>query len=108
MGKKMLYKITFAHMDAVYEMYARHVAESDLFGFLVVEEFIFGENSTLVVDPAEERLKLEFSGVKRSFIPIQSIFRIDEVEKEGVVKVRDKTHDINKIAQFPVPGKPRE
>ena len=51
--------------------------------FLEVEQFIFGERSQMIVDPAEEKLKNEFSSIKRSFIPMQSVVRIDEVEKEG-------------------------
>lgn len=37
--------------------------------------------------------------MKRSFIPMHSIIRIDEVEKEGVVKVLEVKGD--KVAQFP-------
>ncbi len=108
MSKKTLYRITFSYLDAVYEIYARKVSESDLFGFLAVEEFIFGENSSLVVDPAEERLKLEFNSVKRTFIPMHAVFRIDEVDKQGVAKVRDKFPDSNKVTMFPVPGKSKD
>ena len=43
----------------------------------------------LIVDPAEEKLKSEFSSIKRSFIPVHSVIRIDEVEKEGVCKILD-------------------
>ena len=107
MSKKNLYRITFAYLDAVYEIYARKIHESDMFGFLVVEDFVFGENTSLVVDPSEERLKLEFNGVERTFIPMHAVFRIDEVSKQGVAKVRDKSPDANKITMFPVPGKPK-
>lgn len=107
MVHKTLYRVTFAYLDAVYEVYARKVSESDMFGFLVIEDFVFGENSSLVVDPSEERLKLEFNSVKRTYIPLQSVFRIDEVSKQGVSKVRDKSADVNKISLFPVPGKPK-
>ena len=105
MSKKTLFRITFSYLDAIYEIYARRVSESDLFGFLVVEELIFGENSSVVVDPSEERLKLEFNSVKRTYIPMHAIFRIDEVDKQGVAKVRDKSLDSNKVSMFPVPGK---
>lgn len=98
----------FANIDTVYEIYARQVSESDLFGFLLVENFVFGENTSLVVDPAEERLKLEFNNVKRTFIPMQSVYRIDEVSKEGVSKVREKSSEINKVTMFPGLGKPKD
>jgi hypothetical protein len=106
MSKKVLYRVIFSHLDAIYEIYARYVTESDLFGFVVVEDFVFGENASLVVDPSEERLKIEFADVKRTFIPMQSIFRIDEVNKEGVAKVREKTGESNKVTVFTPRGKP--
>ena len=108
MSNKTLYRVTFAHLDAVYEIYARKIHESDMFGFLVIEDFVFGENTSLVVDPSEERLKLEFNGVKRTFVPIHSVFRIDEVSKHGVAKVRDKSSDVNKVTMFPIPSKGKD
>lgn len=108
MTNHVLYRITFAYLDAVYEIYAQKMSESSLFGFLEVEDFVFGENSDLVVDPSEERLKLEFSSIKRTYIPIQSVFRIDEVNKKGVSKVRDKSQSSNKISMFPIPGQRKD
>ena len=40
----------------------------------------------MIVDPSEEKLKNEFSSVKRSYIPMHSLVRIDEVEKEVLLK----------------------
>ena len=108
MTNKTLYRVTFAYLDAVYEIYARKVHESDMFGFLIIEDFVFGETTSMVVDPAEERLKLEFKDVKRTFVPMQAVFRIDEVNKQGVAKIRDKSSDANKITLFPVPGKHKD
>lgn len=108
MTNKSLYRVTFAYLDAIYEIYARKIHESDMFGFLVAEDFVFGENTALVVDPSEERLKMEFNGVRRTFIPMQAIHRIDEVSKRGTAKVREKNPDANKITMFPVPGKPKD
>ena len=84
-------------------MYARHVYQSDLWGFLEVEEFVFGERSQMIVDPAEEKLKTEFSSIKRSFIPLQSVVRIDEVEKEGACKIIEVKGG-GKVTPFPYPG----
>ena len=108
MTNKTLYRVTFAYLDAVYEIYARKMSESDLFGFILIEDIVFGENTSLVVDPAEERLKVEFNSVKRTYIPMQAVFRIDEVSKQGVAKVRDKSSDVNKVSIFPIPGKPKD
>ncbi|GAB5497956.1 MAG: DUF1820 family protein [Pseudohongiellaceae bacterium] len=82
-----IYKITFLNKGQVYEVFVKHVYQSDLYGFIEIEDFVFDERSQVVVDPSEEKLKTEFSGVKRSFIPLQAIIRIDEVDKGGVGKI---------------------
>lgn len=108
MSNNILYRIVFIHVDDVYEIYSRKVTESDMFGFVLVEDFVFGETTTLVVDPSEERLKLEFANIKRTYIPMQSILRIDEVDKQGSAKIRDRSgSSADKVTLFPVPGKPK-
>lgn len=103
MASNPIYKIVFFNQGEVYEMYARHVYQSDLWGFLEVEEFVFDERSQMIVDPAEEKLKSEFSSIKRSFIPLHSIVRIDEVEKEGACKITEVKAGGN-VTPFPFPG----
>ena len=98
-----LFRITFLNKGQVYEVYVREVYQSDLYGFIEIENFVFGERSQMVVDPGEEKLKTEFGGVKRSFIPIQAIIRIDEVEKEGVATISKGDN----IAAFPIQFAPR-
>ena len=87
MAKKNLYKITFSNQGKLYEIYAKSVSNSNLLGFIEVESLVFGEKTSLVVDPSEEKIKTEFEGVKRTYIPMHSVLRIDEVDKEGVSKV---------------------
>ena len=84
MSEQSIFKVIFYNEGEVYEIYARSIYQSDMFGFLELEEFLFGEHTQVIVDPAEEKLKGEFAGVKRSYIPMQSIIRIDEVEKEEI------------------------
>ncbi|GAA5524029.1 hypothetical protein Maes01_00581 [Microbulbifer aestuariivivens] len=96
-----IYKVIFHNQNQVYELYARAIYQSDMYGFIEVEEFVFGEKSQLLVDPAEEKLKNEFASVARSYIPMHSIVRIDEVEKEGTGKIVEVKGD--KIAKFPFP-----
>lgn len=93
-----IFKITFLNKAKVYEIFVKHVYQSELYGFIEVEDFVFDERSQVVVDPGEEKLKSEFNGVKRSFIPIQAIIRIDEVEKSGVSKISNGDN----ITPFPV------
>lgn len=103
MSSSPTFKVVFYNQNQVYEVYARAIYQSEMYGFIEVEEFVFGERSQLVVDPGEEKLKNEFSGVKRSYIPLHSIIRIDEVEKEGLGKVTElKAGD--KVTQFPIGG----
>lgn len=99
-----IYKVIFYNQNQIYEVYARAIYQSEMYGFVEVEEFIFGERTQLVVDPAEEKLKGEFSGVTRSYIPMHSIVRIDEVEKEGAIKVSEVKGGGEKIAHFPFPN----
>ncbi|MFT6350962.1 MAG: hypothetical protein ACJAZ4_000912 [Neptuniibacter pectenicola] len=99
-----LYRVMFVNQDQVFELYVKHVYQSDLWGFVEVEGFVFGNRSGLVVDPGEEKLKTKFSGVKRSFIPQNAIVRIDEVEREGVAKI---TEAKGSVAAFPMPPMPK-
>ena len=96
-----LYKVTFLNQGKVYEVYAQKVGQGALFGFIEVEQLVFGERSSVVVDPSEERIKGEFEGVRRSYLPMHSIVRIDEVEKQGHAKI--SAVEGGNVAQFPVP-----
>lgn len=100
MNKKCLYKISFVNQGKVYEVFARKVYQADLYGFVVLEDLVFGERASVVVDPSEEKLKSEFESVKRSFIPMHALIRIDEVEKEGIAKICDFD---GKVTVFPTP-----
>ena len=97
-----IYKIVFLNQGKVYEIYARTVRQGDLYGFVEVEDLVFEDSSTLVVDPTAERLKEEFSGVHRTRIPIHAVIRIDEVEKQGPGKITEIDADSN-IRPFPSP-----
>ena len=49
----------------------------------------------------DKKIKAEFAGVKRSYLPLHSIIRIDEVRKQGVSKV--SAFEGGNVAQFPMP-----
>jgi hypothetical protein len=100
MAPSHLYRIVFVNQGKVYEVYARKVSHGGLFGFVEIEELVFGERSSVVLDPAEERIKSEFAGVKRSYLPLHSVIRIDEVRKQGVSKI--SALEGGNVAQFPV------
>ena len=93
-------KISFINKDKVYDIFAKQVYESDLYGFLAIEEIVFGNASEILIDPSEEKLKAEFGGVKRSFVPLHSIIRIDEVKERGLCKITDYESGDN-VTAFP-------
>ncbi len=101
MSKRLLYRIAFMSQGKIYEIYARGISHGELFGFIEVEDIVFGERSTVVVDPSEERIKSEFAGVQRTYIPVHAVMRIDQVEKQGISKISDMSGD--NVAQFPMP-----
>ena len=98
-----IYKITFLNKGKVYEVFAKQVYQSDLYGFVEVEDYMFDAKTQMVVDPSEERLKAEFEGVSRSYIPMHAIVRIDEVAKEGVGSITEATTG-NNVSLFPAPA----
>lgn len=99
---KRAYRISFINGGKIYEVYAREVSHGSLFGFLEVEGLLFGERTQLVVDPAEESLQREFQGVERTFIPLHSVVRVDEVEKRGTATIRSLDRSASDGAAKPV------
>jgi hypothetical protein len=110
MVERRRYRIVFHNQGKVYEIYARSVGQSVLFGFIEIEELLFGERSQVVVDPSEETLKNEFKGVRRVHVPLHSVIRVDEVEKEGAPRISAVPSGEGSLAPFPTPiyGKPRK
>lgn len=94
-----IFRILFHNQNKIYELYAREVSQSSMLGFIEIGKIIFGERSKLLVDPAEEKLKSEFGGVKHTYVPHHAIIRIDEVEKEGKNRIHDS--DGSSISVFP-------
>lgn len=102
---KTIYKIQFHNNGQLYELYAHEVTQSNMYAFIEVADIIFGERSNLLVDPSEEKLKSEFGQVKRTYVPIQAVIRIDEVEKEGVNKILESNISSSEgnVSAFPAP-----
>ncbi len=98
-SKETIYRVSFVSQGEVYEIYARNVSQGGLFGFIEIEELVFGERSKLLIDSSEERLKTEFEGVRRTYVPLHSVLRVDEVEKAGRGRI---TSGEGKVATFPM------
>ncbi|WP_370546256.1 DUF1820 family protein [Edwardsiella tarda] len=99
MSSQPLYRIQFMNNGKNYQLYVREIVQSNLFGFIEIADFIFGSQATLLVDPSEERLKNEFAGVTRSYIPIQAVIRIDAVTERGSASISDLGDN---VAGFPL------
>lgn len=98
-NEQRLYRVSFVNQDKVYEVYVRHVYQSDIWGFIQLEDFVFGNRSELLVDPGEEKLKQEFADVNTCYVPVQAIIRIDEVKNEGVARISEAK---GTVAAFPL------
>jgi len=101
MTEKPLYKIIFLNHGKVYELYSEGVTSSGLFGFIEVSNLVFEAGDGLVVDPTEEKLRREFEDAKVLHLPIQSVLRVEEVEKRGQCIIRDRKSG-EKVTPFPI------
>lgn len=99
---KSTFRIQFHNNNKIYELFAHEVSQSQMGGFIEIGEIIFGEHSKLLIDPEEEKLKLEFANVKRTYIPHYSVIRIDEVDQSGKNRILES--DGSSVTQFPGPA----
>ena len=104
---KPLYKITFFNAGKIYELYARKIGSGTLWGFTEVAELVFDVHDGVVIDPTEDRLRDEFGNTRVLHLPMQSIVRIEEVEKKGQSAIRDAATGEKVVTPFPMPAKPR-
>jgi hypothetical protein len=107
MNTRVLYKISFLSAGRIYELYARRVTSSALWGFTEVADLVFDVNEGVVVDPVEERLRDEFADTRVLHLPIQSVLRVEEVDRKGPAAIRDAGNGERVVTPFPMPVKPR-
>lgn len=98
--KHPLYRIQFIANNERYELYVKELAQSNLFGFIEIGDFVWDNHTSLVVDPSHEKLKSEYANVNRTYIPLHSVLKIDEVKKQGTAKITDLG---DKVTQLPSP-----
>lgn len=97
-----IFRITFMNQGKLYQVHADSVQQGELYGFIEISGLLFDEHTTVVIDPAEEKLKAEFAGVTRVQIPMHAVSRIDEVAKRGQNKILDINSQAN-VTPFPTP-----
>jgi hypothetical protein len=103
---KPVYRVIFHNQGKIYELHASSVNAGAMYAFVEVAGIIFDERTELLVDPSEEKLKHEFEGVKKTYIPLHSVIRIDEVSKQGLNRIVDAGAAGN-VTPFPVSLPPK-
>jgi hypothetical protein len=98
-----IFRVTFFNNGKLYQLHAQRVESASLYGFIEVSDLMFGEHTSVVIDPAEERLKAEFEGVERLLLPMHAIVRIEQVERHGQNKILDIDGTVGNITPFPMP-----
>ena len=102
-AKKQVFKVMFVSQGKTYELYAKSVTQGALFGFVEIEGLLFGEKSSVIVDPSEDALQREFAGVERTYVPMHAVLRIDEVEKRGSARIHSAPDAGSKVTTLPTP-----
>jgi|TARA_B110000914_G_C15128778_1_gene293966 hypothetical protein len=99
-SEKHLFRIQFIASGERYELYVREVCQGSMFGFIEIGDFVWDTHTSLVLDPSHEKLKDEFADVTRTYVPMHSVLRIDEVKKQGTSKITTLS---DKVTAFPTP-----
>ena len=108
MPLRKLYKVLFHSHGKVYEVYAKKVTASELYGFVQVSDLSFGsQENSMLVDPAEEKLKEEFAKTRSLHLPMHAVVRVEEVEERGIAAIRDAGSG-EKVTPFPFPPPARK
>ena len=100
-----IYRVLFHNQGKLFDVYVRSVGRAELFGFLELKEFVFSKQTSMVIDPTEDKLRNEFEAVNRVFIPFASVERIDEVAEAGEARITEDDGSV--IHQFPTPQQPK-
>lgn len=98
-----IFRVSFHSHGKVYQLHAERVSQAELYGFIEIADLLFDEHTSIVIDPAEEKLKAEFAHTNRIILPMHAVMRIDEVEKRGqnmIFEAEDKSN----VMPFPTFG----
>lgn len=82
--ERPIYRIFFSQQDEVKVIYAQYISEETLVGFIEADTLLDYDPSTAIVDCSE---------VRRCYIPLHTILRIDEVQPQASVNKTEKIAD---------------
>lgn len=89
------YKIQFydAKKD-IFTLKAKSVSPTSFIGLIEISEIIHKDESSILITPEDDRSRIEFKNVEKTYIPIVNIIRIDEIvedDKQSLLRlVKDK------------------
>lgn len=77
----IIYRVIFTHLDQIYTLYSKGVSEETLVGFIEVDGILSIQRERDMVGDTKdiEMLYDKMDGVKRTYIPMHAIVRIDEL-----------------------------
>lgn len=75
-----IYRIIFTQLEALQEIYAQYLSEETLMGFIEADTLLEFDPSQQIINPKE---------VRRCYIPLHNIVRIDEISVHNTNEVRD-------------------
>ena len=84
--KESLYRVSFILKEEIYEVCALGIANSNLFGFVEIDELVWDAEPSTIIDPAKERVREKFKEVACIFVPVHAILHIDLVEFDETAK----------------------
>lgn len=103
MPKEIVYRVLYHQQNVPCELYARSVSESEMFGFVELEELVF-DSTHASTDPVQEKFKQEFDAVKRTYIPLNNVFRIDAIERDDDASWQTRRSSVGNVTAFPLSG----
>jgi hypothetical protein len=86
--RKKLFKVIFMDEEKkIQTIHASKLNPSSFLGLVEISDIVFIDRSEIIISPDDGNLRTRFKNVERSYIPLNSIIRIDEVviEKETPV-----------------------
>ncbi|MEI4220234.1 MAG: DUF1820 family protein [Candidatus Dasytiphilus stammeri] len=101
-SEQVVYRIQFMNNSKNYQLYVRELANSSLFGFIEIGDFVFTPASSVLVDPGAEKIKSEFTNVTRSYIPVQAVIRIDMVTENSSKRIPQRGDNVTILPFLPI------
>ncbi|MBQ3034362.1 MAG: DUF1820 family protein [Deferribacterales bacterium] len=79
-ANKSIFRIVFLDEEnKPLTLHAEEMYPSSMLGFIEAEKLIFPEPSDIIITPDDDKIKNLFKDVKRVYIPMGQVIRVDEL-----------------------------